>query len=129
MGEITNLNKATSKNESLRTTVPRSIIKQYKLTENDQLDWALKAECGDLLIHVIPRKVMHGRLIELPINKKLVLHLDDDKGVGFPIEEIVSQMGATLDKDSFKQKYLGKVITITLWKEEGKSNFIVEENK
>jgi antitoxin component of MazEF toxin-antitoxin module len=56
MGEITNLNKATSKNESLRTTVPRSIIKQFNLTENDQLEWFLKAEGGELLIHVKPIK-------------------------------------------------------------------------
>ena len=54
MGEITNLNKATTKNESLRTTVPRSIIKQFGLTENDQLEWFLKAEGGELLIHVKP---------------------------------------------------------------------------
>ena len=37
MGEITNLNKATSKNESLRTTVPRSIINQFGLTKYDKL--------------------------------------------------------------------------------------------
>ena len=56
MGEITNLNKATTKNESLRTTVPRSIIKQFELTENDQLEWFLKAEGGQLIIHVKPLK-------------------------------------------------------------------------
>jgi len=57
MGEITNLNKATSKNESLRTTVPRSIIKQFGLTQDDQLEWNLKAEGGQLIIHVKPIKV------------------------------------------------------------------------
>jgi hypothetical protein len=56
MGEITNLNKATSKNESLRTTVPRSIIKHFGLTENDQLEWNLKAEGGEIIIHVKPIK-------------------------------------------------------------------------
>lgn len=56
MGEITNLNKATSKNESLRTTVPRSIIKQFGLSENDQLEWFLKADGGELVIHVKPIK-------------------------------------------------------------------------
>jgi len=56
MGEITNLNKATSKNESLRTTVPRSIIKQFGLTENDQLEWNLLADGGQLIIHVKPIK-------------------------------------------------------------------------
>ena len=57
MGEITNLNKATSKNESLRTTVPRSIIKQFNLTQNDQLEWFLKADGGELIIHVKPIKI------------------------------------------------------------------------
>jgi bifunctional DNA-binding transcriptional regulator/antitoxin component of YhaV-PrlF toxin-antitoxin module len=56
LGEITNLNKATTKNESLRTTVPRSIIKQFGLTEDDQLEWILKAEGGELLIQVKPIK-------------------------------------------------------------------------
>ena len=56
MGEITNLNKATSKNESLRTTVPRSIIKQFGLTEYDKLEWILKAEGGELVIIVKPQK-------------------------------------------------------------------------
>lgn len=58
MGEITNLNKATSKNESLRTTVPRSIIKQFNLTQDDQLEWFLRAEGGELLIHVKPIKTL-----------------------------------------------------------------------
>lgn len=56
MGEITNLNKATSKNESLRTTVPRSIVNQFGLTEYDKLEWILKAEGGELVIQVKPIK-------------------------------------------------------------------------
>ncbi len=56
MGEITNLNKANSKNESLRTTVPRSIIKQFNLTENDQLEWILRVDSGELIIQVKPIK-------------------------------------------------------------------------
>lgn len=56
MGEITNLNKATSKNESLRTTVPRSIIQQFGLTEYDKLEWILKAEGSELIIIVKPQK-------------------------------------------------------------------------
>lgn len=56
MGEITNLNKATTKNESLRTTVPRSIINQFGLTEYDKLEWILKAEGGELIIQVKPIK-------------------------------------------------------------------------
>jgi hypothetical protein len=56
MGEITYLNKATTKGESLRTTVPMSIVKQFGLTEDDKLDWALKAEGGELLIVLKPIK-------------------------------------------------------------------------
>ena len=56
MGEITNLNKATSKNESLRTTVPRSIVKQFGLTEDNQLDWILKVDNSELIIQVKPLK-------------------------------------------------------------------------
>jgi bifunctional DNA-binding transcriptional regulator/antitoxin component of YhaV-PrlF toxin-antitoxin module len=56
MGEITYLNKASPKTESLRTTVPSSIIKQFGLTEYDKLEWILKAEGGDLVIIVKPQK-------------------------------------------------------------------------
>jgi hypothetical protein len=56
MGEITYLNKATTKNESLRTTVPRSIVNQFGLTEYDKLEWILKAEGGELIIQVKPLK-------------------------------------------------------------------------
>jgi antitoxin component of MazEF toxin-antitoxin module len=52
MGEITYLNKAASKGESLRTTVPMSIVKQFGLTEDDKLDWILKAESGELVIQI-----------------------------------------------------------------------------
>ncbi|MGA3291326.1 MAG: AbrB family transcriptional regulator [Candidatus Bathyarchaeia archaeon] len=56
MGEITYLNKATTKNESLRTTVPRSIVQQFGLTEYDKLEWILKAEGSELIIEVKPQK-------------------------------------------------------------------------
>ncbi|MFB3887974.1 MAG: AbrB family transcriptional regulator [Candidatus Bathyarchaeia archaeon] len=61
MGEITNLNKATSKNESLRTTVPRSIVNQFGLTEYDKLEWILRAEGGELVIQVKPIKTKPQR--------------------------------------------------------------------
>ena len=56
MGEITYLNKAASKGESLRTTVPMSIVKQFGLTEDDKLDWMIKAEDNELIIHNRPIK-------------------------------------------------------------------------
>jgi hypothetical protein len=57
MGEITFLNKSATKSESLRTTVPFSIVKQFALTEYDKLEWILKAEGGELIIQVKPIKV------------------------------------------------------------------------
>jgi hypothetical protein len=56
LGEITKLNKQTPKSESLRTTIPFSIIKQFGLTEYDELDWALIVENNELIIKVKPIK-------------------------------------------------------------------------
>jgi hypothetical protein len=56
MGERTKLNKQTPKSESLRTTIPFSIIKQFGLTEYDELDWSLVVESGELVIKVKPIK-------------------------------------------------------------------------
>lgn len=39
MGEITVANKASSKFASLRTTIPMSIVRQWKLKDGDKLDW------------------------------------------------------------------------------------------
>ena len=52
MGDITYLNKATNKGESLRTTVPMSVVKQFGLTEDDKLDWQIKVEGGELAIQI-----------------------------------------------------------------------------
>ncbi len=52
MGEITYLNKATNKGESLRTTVPMSVVKQFGLTDEDKLDWQIKAEGSELIIQI-----------------------------------------------------------------------------
>jgi len=56
MVEITFLNKSATKSESLRTTVPYSIVKQFGLTEYDKLEWTLKVESGELIIQVKPIK-------------------------------------------------------------------------
>ena len=56
MGEITTLTRATTGKESLRTTVPMSIVKQFGLTEDDKLDWLIKAEGGELIIQIKPIK-------------------------------------------------------------------------
>jgi antitoxin component of MazEF toxin-antitoxin module len=56
MGEITSINKASTTNESLRTTIPRAIVKQFDLTYKDQIEWIMKVEEGELVIQVKPIK-------------------------------------------------------------------------
>lgn len=56
-GQTTTLTKANSTSESLRTTVPSGIIKQFDLHEGDKLKWRLKAIGeGDMIITVKPLK-------------------------------------------------------------------------
>ena len=52
MGEITTLSRATSKSDSLRTTVPKGIVRQFNLKEGDKLKWELRAK-GDKLVIVV----------------------------------------------------------------------------
>jgi len=56
MVEVTKLTPATTKKESLRTTVPRSIVKQFDLTSGDTLEWKLEVREGELIIVVHPVK-------------------------------------------------------------------------
>jgi len=65
LGEITTLTPATSKKESLRTTVPMSIVKQFDLEKGDKLDWMLKAENGDIIIIAKPIKSSSERFVAL----------------------------------------------------------------
>ena len=52
MGEITVAKKASSKFASLRTTIPMSIVRQWKLEDGDNLDWEWKVIDGQLAIVV-----------------------------------------------------------------------------
>lgn len=61
MGMKTALTKASGKGDSLRTTVPMSIVKQFELVEGDALDWMLKVENNKLVIGVEPRKGKEGK--------------------------------------------------------------------
>jgi hypothetical protein len=54
MGEITTLTVATTGKESLRTTVPMSIVKQFKLKAGDKLDWIFEVKNGELVLAVKP---------------------------------------------------------------------------
>lgn len=56
MGDITTLVKANN-TKSLRTTIPANIVKQFQLTESDELEWVLVAKSeGKMGIEVIPIK-------------------------------------------------------------------------
>ena len=52
MGEIKTLSKASSKIESLRTTMPKSIVRFMKLNEGDKIDWDLKAQDNKIILIV-----------------------------------------------------------------------------
>ena len=54
MGEKTTLTKASSKSESLRTTVPSGIVSHFRLKEQDQLNWNIEIKEGKLVIIVTP---------------------------------------------------------------------------
>lgn len=56
-GQITSLTKANKASDSLRTTVPASIIRQFELREGDHLRWKLDAEkSGAIYIRIDPMK-------------------------------------------------------------------------
>jgi len=52
MGETTQLTKATSKSESLRTTVPAGIVKQFGMKEGDALEWKIQIKDSRLIVEV-----------------------------------------------------------------------------
>ena len=60
MGEKTSLTKASSKSDSLRTTIPSGIVKQFNMNEKDMLDWNIEAKGGKLVIVV--KHIMQARL-------------------------------------------------------------------
>lgn len=64
MGELTTLSVATSGKESLRTIVPMSILKQFKLCSGDKLEWELEARNNELIIVVRPVKGSESKSIE-----------------------------------------------------------------
>jgi len=55
-GEKTTLTRASPKTESLRTTVPMSIVKQFGLKEGDELYWKLDIEDNNFVIKAKPNK-------------------------------------------------------------------------
>ncbi len=57
MGEITILQIATTGKDSLRTTVPMSIVKHYKLQVGDKLDWDFFIKDGEIVLIVRPLRI------------------------------------------------------------------------
>lgn len=55
-GEITVLTKANTRSNSLRTTIPISIIRQFGLKEGDHLRWEIRAKESQLLVEISPLK-------------------------------------------------------------------------
>jgi hypothetical protein len=52
VGEITVAIKASSKFASLRTTIPMSIVRQWKLKDGDKLEWEWKVIEGQMALVV-----------------------------------------------------------------------------
>ena len=55
-GQATTLTRANKNSESLRTTVPASIIRQFCLEDGDKLLWKLEPFNKRLVIKVEPMK-------------------------------------------------------------------------
>ncbi|MBI5001724.1 MAG: AbrB family transcriptional regulator [Euryarchaeota archaeon] len=53
-GEITSLTRASTKGDSLRTTVPSGIVKQFKLEDKGELEWEIVSRANKLVIQVTP---------------------------------------------------------------------------
>ena len=53
-GEVTTVASATTTSKSLRSTIPRGIVRQFRLNEGDKLRWSIKAEDSRLVIVVEP---------------------------------------------------------------------------
>lgn len=45
-----------NKSNSLRTTIPAHIIRQFDLKEGDQIEWTLEVKRGKMALGVKPRK-------------------------------------------------------------------------
>jgi bifunctional DNA-binding transcriptional regulator/antitoxin component of YhaV-PrlF toxin-antitoxin module len=52
VGEITTVSRASSNFASLRTVIPMSIIKQWKLKEGDKLEWEWQILKGEIVLVV-----------------------------------------------------------------------------
>lgn len=60
-GETTKLTLAKTNSESLRTTVPMSIVRQFNLKAGNMLGWKLEVKNGEMIIVVHPIKFSKGK--------------------------------------------------------------------
>jgi hypothetical protein len=56
MGQMTTLQIATTGKDSLRTTVPMSMVKHYELMAGDKLDWDFFIKDGEIVLIVMTAK-------------------------------------------------------------------------
>ncbi|RLI79758.1 AbrB family transcriptional regulator [Archaeoglobales archaeon] len=61
-GQTTSLTRANKTSQSLRTTVPMGIIKQFGLKEGDKLLWRLDVKDNKLVIVIEPVKVVEAEV-------------------------------------------------------------------
>lgn len=60
-GETTTLSLAKTKSDSLRTTVPKSLVHRFGLKPGDKLGWRTEAHNDKLIIVVAPIKHSSGK--------------------------------------------------------------------
>lgn len=53
-GEVTIIASATPKSQSLRTTIPLGIVRQFGLREKQRLNWVIEVRDNKMVIVVIP---------------------------------------------------------------------------
>ncbi len=53
-GEVTVIASATSKSQSLRTTIPAGIVRQFGLKEKQRLNWSIQISDNKMVIVITP---------------------------------------------------------------------------
>jgi antitoxin component of MazEF toxin-antitoxin module len=56
-GEVTTLTKASNRGDSLRTTIPMSIVRQFDLKEGDKIQWEFRSNGKKIEIIVSPTRI------------------------------------------------------------------------
>jgi len=59
-GQVTTLTRANKNSESLRTTVPASVIRQFDLKDGDQLVWKFEGDKNNIYVRIEPGERKKG---------------------------------------------------------------------